>query len=333
MRSQQNTNLVRNWLLEEDDPGARYLAMRDVYFQDFSKKEIAAARTAAHRSGPISILLKKMKPEGYWAKPGPGYSPKYHSTVWSLIQLAQLGGSVREDRRMEKACQYILENALAEGGQFSHSRVPSGTIDCLQGNLCWALTALGCESERLEKAYEWMARTVTGEGVASAKEIKESVRYYAYKCGPEFACGPNDRLPCAWGAVKVMLAFGAMPAAQRTPLIRRAIAVGEKFFFRIDPATAKYPMAAGKAPNSSWWKFGFPVFYITDLMQLVEALTELGFGADPRLQNAKQLIREKQTADGKWLMSHSYAGKTWLEYGKKRVPNKWVTIRALKVLR
>jgi hypothetical protein len=243
-----------------------------------------------------------------------------------------LGGSIHADKRIATACDYLVNHAWVEGGKFSHSTAPSGTIDCLQGNLCWALTELGYESESLQAAYAWMARSVTGDGVASAKELKEPVRYYAYKCGPTFACGPNDKLPCAWGAVKVMMAFGVLPKKQRTPVIQKAIAAGVQFLFRVDPVSAQYPMAPGKKPNSSWWKFGFPVFYITDVLQTIEALSQLGYGDDPRLRNAKEYVRGKRNADGKWVLENSYEKKTWVDYGKKRVPNKWITIRAMRVL-
>jgi len=161
-----------SWLLEPDSPGARYLAMRDLV-TDAKEAEISAARDAAHKSGPIVTILDNMSREGYWAEPGPGYLPKYHSTVWALIMLAQLGASVKQDERIALACSYLLEQALAPGGQFSASGTPSGTADCLQGNLCWALTALGCDDPRLDLAYEWMARSVTGEGVAPAHEKEE----------------------------------------------------------------------------------------------------------------------------------------------------------------
>ena len=118
------------------------------------------------------------------------------------------------DDRIRLACNNLLQNSLTAIGQFSSNGVPSGTIDCLQGNICWALLELGCEDPRLDKAFEWMARTVTGEGIAPASERDAEARYYAYKCGPNFACGVNNKLPCAWGAVKVMLAFSRLPAAK-----------------------------------------------------------------------------------------------------------------------
>jgi len=55
------------------------------------------------------------------------------------------------------------------------------------------------------------------------------VRYYAGKCGPDFACGSNNKLPCSWGAVKVMRAFSVLPAKQQTPAIKKAVERGIKF--------------------------------------------------------------------------------------------------------
>lgn len=322
-----------SWLLEKDDPGVRYLALRDLMDLPADDRELRVARKAAHQHGLIAAILAEMDETGYWARPGPGYNPKYRSTAWSIILLAQLGASAAEDRRLARACAYLLEHNLAEGGQFSTSTAPSGTVDCLQGNLCWALLELGYEDPRLDAAFEWMARTVTGEGIAPVTDQQAAIRYYAYKCGPGFACGINGHLPCAWGAVKVMLAFGKVPVEQRTPLMRRAIKRGVDFLFSVDPATAAYPTRNGARPNRSWWKFGFPVFYVTDLLQNVQTLVALGYGHDPRLAKALAIIRDKQDAQGRWLLEYDYAGKAWVNFGGMKQPNKWVTVRALRVLK
>ncbi len=322
-----------SWLLEPDSPGVRYLALRDLVGLANDDRELRRARKAAHKDGPIAAVLAEMDKEGYWARPGPGYNPKYRSTDWSMILLAQLGASIQEDKRVATACNYVLDHALASGGEFSISGTPSGTIDCLQGNLCWALVELGCEDPRLEPALEWMARSVTGEGVAPAKDRDAPVRYHAYKCGPLFACSANNRLSCAWGAVKVMLAFSQWPAERRTRLIQRAIKQGADFLLSTDPAIADYPTPTGNRPSANWHKFGFPVFYVTDLLQNVEALARLGYGHDPRLAHALAVIREKQDAQGRWPLEYEYTGKTWVNFGAKKQPNKWVTLRALRVLK
>jgi hypothetical protein len=322
-----------SWLLEKDEPGVRYLAMRDLLDLPADDSDLASTQELAHEQGPISVILDEMDAAGYWVKEGPGYSPKYQGTVWSLILLGQLGASIHLDERIGRACEYILEQALTENGQFSISGTPSSTVDCLQGNLCVALLDLGFAPSRLEKAFDWMARSVTGEGVAPLEDKKAPLRYYSGKCGPDFACGGNNKLPCAWGAVKVMLAFGKLPANLRTSLIESAIQRGEDFLLGVDPATAGYPNGWAEKPSGNWWKFGFPLFYVTDLLQNVEALVRLGYGDDPRLANALDLIREKQDGDGRWSLEYDYAGKTWLDFGAKKQPNKWVTLRAAWALK
>jgi hypothetical protein len=235
------------WLLEPDSPNLRYLALRDLLDRPENDPELRAACQSAHQHGPITAILDEMDPSGYWVEPGPGYNPKYRSTVWSVILLAQLGASVKEDQRIAQACAYLLEHALTENGQFTLTGAPSGTVDCLQGNLAWALLELGCNDPRLKSAFDWMARSVTGAGIAPADDRQAAVRYYAGKCGPTFACGANNKLPCAWGGAKVMLALGKCPKERRTPTIQRAIRQGIDFLLSVDPSEATYP--AGYASN------------------------------------------------------------------------------------
>ena len=321
------------WLLEPEEPGVRYLALRDLMDCPPDDPELRSARRRAHREGPIAAILEQMHPEGWWTKPNAGYSPKYRSTDWSVILLAQLGATLTEDARIAAACTYVLEHAFSPGGQFSVFGSPSGTIDCLQGNLCWALHELGCSDPRLRLAYEWMARSVTGEGVAPSTERNASRRYLGIKCGPGFGCAANNRRPCAWGAVKVMMALSVLPATERTPLIDQAIRQGVEFLLAGDPASASYPTLSGSKPNRSWWKFGFPVFYVTDVLQNVQVLASLGCGAEPRLQAAVRLVRDKQDALGRWSLEYDYAGKTWVDFGARKQPSKWVTLRALRALK
>lgn len=321
------------WLLEPDSPGVRYLALRDLLDRPVDDPELRASQKLAHSEGPIATIMAAMDEAGYWAKPGPGYNPKYRSTVWAIITLAQLGASAALDPRIERACAYLLDHALASGGRFTINGAPSGTIDCLQGNLCWALVMMGCDDTRLESAFDWMARSVTGDGVSPAEDVRAPVRYYAGKCGPGFACGANNKLPCAWGAVKVMLALSKWPKERRTPLIQKAIDQGAEFLLATDPALATYPCGWTDKPSRNWWKFGFPVFYVTDLLQNVEALVGLGHGGDPRLRNALAMIREKQAAAGRWTLEYDYTGKMWVDFGAKKQLSKWVTLRALRVLK
>jgi hypothetical protein len=319
-----------SWLLEENNPGVRYLAMRDLLKLPSDNPELISAKEIAHREGPISIIMDTMRPEGYWVTPGPGYSCKYKSAVWSLILLAQLGASVDMDERIGRACRYLIDHALTEIGQFSTDGTPTGTIDCLQGNLVSALLDFDYQDNRMEQAIDWMTRSVTGEGIAPLEDKRASRRYYPSQCGPVFACGHNNGLSCAWGGTKVLLALGKIPLKFRTPQIERAITTAVDFFLGIDPLLADYPTRLGRKPSPYWWKFSFPVFYVTDILQLLEAFAGLGMLNDPKLANALEYVRNKQDQNGRWALEYDY--KTWVDFGPKKQPNKWVTYRAVKVL-
>jgi hypothetical protein len=330
-----------DWLLEPADPGVRYLALRDIV--EAGADEIRTARSKAHREGPIAAILANMAPEGYWVKPGTVYSPKCRGTVWSIIALAQLGASVEEDERVGTACSYLLDNALAKGGQFSSTGEAFKTFNCLQANMLTSLMDLGCHDDRMDVAYEWTARTVTGEGLPLKVTSEGFVNVDAgatrlhplsYVTGPRFACRANGNLSCAWAGAKVLLAFSRLPFERRTSLIEKAIASGVDYFFGSDPATAKFPGERASVPDIRWWKFHFPVIGM-DILQIAEALAALGYGRDPRLANTLNLIRQKQDENGRWLLedNYGYQHKWWIKFGSRGKPNKWVTIRALTVLK
>ena len=83
------------------------------------------------------------------------YFPKYTGPVWSLILLSQLGARIEMDARIVAAWAYIMQKALAGGGQFSTNGAPSGSADCLQGVLCEALVGPGYGRDfRLANALE-----------------------------------------------------------------------------------------------------------------------------------------------------------------------------------
>ncbi len=329
-----------DWLLEPDEPGVRYLALRDIVEAD--EKEIKAARRKAHCEGPIAQILSEMNSEGYWIKPGNVYANKCRGTVWSIISLAELGASIEEDKRIDAACNYLMNQALLKSGQFSPSRIPTNMGLCLQGNMLLSLMDLGYRDSRLDTAYEWTARMVTGEGVpqkvdkdglAPSDGVPGPFRYVKYS-GPQFVCRTNKNLPCGWAGVKVMVAFSRLPDECRTGLIQQAIDTGIDFFLCGDPSKAEFPGHRTGVPDRRWWEFRFPSFWGADILQIAEAFTALGYGNNPRLANTLELILSKQDENGRWPLEYiDYNHKMWVKYGSKGKPNKWVTLRALRVLK
>jgi hypothetical protein len=310
------------------------LALRDLLGRPADDPELLAARADVMATGPVPAILAAQRADGGWQEPGPGYLPKYTSAVWQVTFLAQLAAD-GADPQVRRGCEYVLDHARAPYGGFSADGRNTGLIHCLEGNLCAALLDLGMAGDpRLHEALDWLARSVTGEGIAPAGDKAAPVRYYlSGNCGPGFACSANDKQPCAWGAVKIGLALGKTPAGRRTPAIERAAEATAGFLLSQDPAVADYPMGYSDKPNRSWFQFGYPIGYVTDVLQNVEALALLGYAHDPRLEPALRLILSKQDAAGRWRMEYTYNGKTWADIEEKGKPSKWVTLRALRVLK
>ena len=62
-----------------------------------------------------------------------------------------------------------------------------------------------------------------------------------------------------------------IPPEKRSPQVNSAINAGKDFLMSSDPAVADYPHPYAKRPSGSWFKFGFPVFYVTDILQNLSA--------------------------------------------------------------
>jgi hypothetical protein len=323
-----------DWLLEPSDPAVRHLALRHLLDEPGDAPAVVRAGRAAMRVDPIAAILAAQHPDGYWQKPGPGYATKYTGTVWSLMFLDQMGADPA-DRRVRRACDYVLAHSAATTGGFaaSGSHVdrpppPSEVIHCLNGNLVRSLIGFGyLEDDRVRRAIEWEARSITDEGFEDA-----GFRYYrSGTSGPGFRCVANRQVPCAWGAIKAMLALARIPPRRRSRTVKVAIDEGVMFLLSIDPATAAYP--TGSNVSSSWFKLGFPSGYVADVLQTLEALAELGHARDPRLTNALELVLAKQDERGRWRNEYPYRGKLWTDVDEPRTPSKWVTLRACRALK
>ena len=307
---------VVEWLLEADNPSARYLALTGILGRPVGDPETAAARAAIPALRQARAILSAQWPEGYWMHPGVGYSPKYKASVWQVIFLAQMG--MPRTSATDRACGYLLDNARLPNGLFTADKTARGAIPCLSGNLLRAMRQLGCVDPRLEESAEALAQAVVRD---------------------EFRCWCNakprvvrmrDGLPCAWAAVKALGAFAELPAERRSPAVQSAVEGGVALLLGGDLASGGYPAPGG--PSPLWLKLGFPLAYASDLLEALEVLLRLGAGRQPGVKPAIDLVVTKRDSAGRWALEYT-PHNTWSSFGPVGRPNKWVTLRALWVLR
>jgi hypothetical protein len=61
------------WLLEQDTPAVRHLALRLLLDEPEDAPTVRRARSRAMKVHPIGTILGAQEAEGYWVKPGSGY--------------------------------------------------------------------------------------------------------------------------------------------------------------------------------------------------------------------------------------------------------------------
>jgi hypothetical protein len=304
------------WLLEPENPSSRYLALTRLLGQSNDDPEVHAARSAIPSHDPARSILDAQWPEGYWMRPGPGYSPKHKATVWQVIFLAALGAPRLE--ALERACDHLLEHSRLPDGRFSENKTSQGAVICLNGNLLRAMLQLGINDPPLEQSLEALAEMVARDGF--------QCRYNAPKPTP---ARMREGLPCAWGAIKALGAFSQLSVSQRSSAVQSAIDRGIALLQQGDLAAGTYPTAT--RPSPLWQRFGFPLGFTSDLLEALDVLGTLGAPPGPGFEAALAVVRSRQDSSGRWALEYT-PRNTWAEFGTVGQPNKWVTLRALHVL-
>jgi hypothetical protein len=311
------------WLLEPADPSARYLALTELLGHSPDDPDVLAARSAIPDADPARSILDAQfagsdpsgGPTGYWVKPDVGYSPKYRATVWQVIFLAQLGAPPIEPVR--RACDYVLNHSrrLADrrgnpDGRFVAGKGAQMAVNCLNGNLLWALGRLGYgDDPRLVEAREATAGAIVRRG---------------------FVCHYNGDLPCAWGDVKVLRAFLEVPVGERSAAMGAAIERGVELLLSAPLLEATYPTPGQVSDH--WFKLGFPLAYRADVLEAMTVLAQAGRGDHPHVQVGIEWLLARQDQAGRWALE-GVPGKMWASFGRVGRPSKWVTLRALTLLR
>ena len=311
-------NPVLDWLLEPSNSSVRYLTLRHLCRRADDDGQVVVARAAIMASGPTRAILDAQYPAGYWIKPDRGYSPRYKATIWQLIFLADLGAA--RTASIARACEHVLANALHTGyGLFSAHKHSTGVFPCLNGNLLRALWHFGYgDHPTVQAVTASLVRRVIADGFVC---VRNSTR-----CGARARCKAMWQ-PCIWGCVKVLRGLAIIPGEKRSPAVRRAIERGVDFVLAHDLTQDQRPELT--ETESYWLRFGFPLGYGSDLLEALLALVELG--VKENLGDAVRIVFDKRGETGRWPLEH-VLGKTWGNFGAKGRPNKWVTLRALKVL-
>lgn len=317
-----------DWLLEKENPSVRFFTLTKLLGASENDRDVVATKSDIYRSGVVPAILSQQDEKGYWGEPDNFYTDKYRGTVWQLIILAELGCGA-DNGQIRRACEFMLENSQdRESGGFSmHRSVTSGggrhseVIPCLTGNMVWSLLRLGyARDERVEKGIEWIcAYQRADDGVPEASTGWPYDRY-------EMCWGRHS---CHMGVIKALKALSAISLRERNGRRDEKIVLLAEYLLAHHIYKRSHDLE--KVSKPGWLKFGFPLMYQTDALEIAGILTDLHCH-DPRMCEALELIRSKQTPEGRWNLENTFNGRMIRNIEVKGKASKWITLKALYVL-
>ncbi|MFB0510050.1 MAG: prenyltransferase/squalene oxidase repeat-containing protein [bacterium] len=343
----QSKNLSKKnivtWLLEEENQTIRYFTLRDLLDKKEDDLELNAAKSAIPNSKVITKIFSKQKPEGYWEETASPYLPKYKSSYWTIMILAQMGID-QTDQRVKKACEYIFRFQHEESGflsetektakrrydwhlkrgkkmppfkEWASSLIREQQLSCLTGNMAAALIRLGYENDpRVKKALNWLVKIQNQDG--------------GWLC-PYWKAHIKDTHGCFFGTICPIEAFSEVPKENLTEEMKNTISRGAEFLLMHRLFKADHHNY--KTIKQSWLKFCLPRFYSYDILRGLNVLTKLGYTNDERLNDALDILLKKRQKDRTWILENSPTGRMQTNIEPVGRPSKWITLFALRVLK
>jgi hypothetical protein len=296
------------WLLSADTPSIRYRTLVDLFGLSENETRVAQTRQAIMENGAVPAILSHQSEAGKWIGERSYYTPKYTSTHWSLMLLAELCVD-GHDSRFQQGIHYMLNATADELSQ--QMKTHTTGLSCFWGNLLRYALHSGSYDTQVEKIISY-----------AKMDLRD---------GP-CLCPHNGGHACAWGVVRTLWGLAAVPKERRNREINDAINQGVKFlldsFHLVD---ANYPSEKGKT-NPLWFKLNFPLFYQVDILFTLRVLDELDMLYHPGIQSALDWLEQLRGRNGRWSGSSPFRQRTWRELGDRGVTDRWVSLHASRIL-
>ncbi len=299
------------WLLEAATPAIRYLTLTRLLDLPKDDARVRQARQENSSVGPVQAILARQSERGSWTGEHDYYTPKYTSTHWSMLLLAELQAGVDAPAGMRLGAEFMLQDTQAKIAR--NQATGNWDIECLWGNILrYALECGWQDDERAQQMLNYL--------VACALQ-------------GEWRCPHNDNRPCAWGAARTLWALAAMRERASIPGAEQAAASAVHFLLEeYSLVDANYPTPSGKI-SRFWFKLNFPLFYQADILFVLRVMGELGLLGHPGARPALEWLANQRGPDGRFPGVSPFRRRTYAGMGRPEETRRWVTLQAETVLK
>jgi hypothetical protein len=297
-------------LLAAQTPSIRYLTLTRLQGLAESHPEVSAARRAMQSTGPIPVILAKQSEKGAWKGDKSYYTPKYTSSHWSMLLLAELQADPA-DARLRQGAAHMLEAVQEDLEQRQARRLHGWT--CLWANILRYASHAGLAGDpRLEPVLA----ALVGDAIQHG-----------------WRCPYNHEHPCAWGAARALWGLSALPPGHKAQEAQAAIRSAVQFLLEEHSLIrVNYPLPAGVHIHEIWSRINFPLFYQADILFVLRAVADAGELQHPGTQPALEWLAERRKSDGRWSGASPFRQRTWRVMGERSEVDRWVSLQAADLL-
>lgn len=303
----KNQKLIE-WLLQAKTPTIRYRTLVDLLGCPADDPDVIAAKQAIMTEGPVPHILDAQKADGQWEYIDNYYQPKYVSTHWSLLLLAEFGVD-SSDPRFQLGVEHMLQTTTAE----------------IQRRLADSDFALACLWANILRYAIHAGRLHDDRTALIIKYLLDDLQH------GHCACPHNAGLACAWGVIRSLYGLAAIPAAERH--IATNIAIEQALDFVLNQfalVEANYPIYENSKIHPLWFKLNFPLFYQVDILLTLRVLAELNALDEPNAQPARRWLASLRLKNGRWRGRNLYGSRTW-PLGGHAETRRWVSLFAVQL--
>src|SRR5215207_2819638 len=292
------------WLLAAD-PSIRWQVMRDL--TDTPAEVFAAERSRVASEGWGLRLLDQQRPDGQW---GDGIAtPFWWSNMYTLLFLRDLGLDPASERA--RAAIGLVRDNVTWGPEFGNSPFFEGEVEpCINGRVVALGAYFGEPSHRL---VDRLLGEQLADGGWNCEAERGSVRssFHTTICVLE-------------GLLAYQQAFGAAPAVTAARTRAQEYLLERRLLRRL---------STGEIIEPAWTQLAFPTLWHYDVLRALDYLRSAGVQPDPRVEEAVAAVLERRQGDGRWLLDVRHRNTLHEELaGIVGEPNRWVTLRARRVL-
>lgn len=298
------TRAVLDWLLDAD-PSIRWQVLRDL--TDTPADAVAAERSRVAVEGWGARLLDLQRPDGHW---GHGLdTPLWWSNMYTLVFLRDLGIDPAS-RRARAAIDRVRGN-VTWGPWQDYSPFFDGEVEpCINGRVVALGAYFGARRDRL---VDRLLGEQLADGGWNCEAERGSVRssFHTTICVLE-------------GLLAFEEAFGAS-----TPVTDARTRAHEYLLER----RLLRRRSTGGIIDPAWTAFAFPPLWHYDVLRALDYLRAAAVPPDAQVEEAVAHVRARRQDDGRWLLDVRHEDTLHEDLaGVVGAPNRWVTLRALRVL-